>query len=108
MYQVTPIAQHFGPQTYLVAIIASLCFSFQPRAKFIQNIVQNILLSCLAASITLLGLWCARQAKIHTQSPGNENPYNSSAAAVSAIFCFFNLFVINAFRAVCPFGRCGG
>jgi len=95
------VAQEFGAQTYIVAIVASLCFSFQPRAKFIQTLLQNLLLSCLAACIALLGLWCARQAKVHTQSPGNTNPYNSSAAAVSAIFCFFNLFAINAFRAVC-------
>jgi hypothetical protein len=102
MFQATPVAQEFGPQAYIVSIVASICFSMQPRAKFIQTVLSNVLLSCLAACITLLGLWCAQQAKLHTQSPGDTNPYNSSAAAVSAIFLFFNLFVVNAFRAVCP------
>ena len=100
MFQATSVAQEFGAQTYIVSIVASLCFAMQPRAKFVQTLFSNILLSCLAACITLLGLWCAQQAKFHTQSPGDTNPYNSSAAAVSAIFLFFNLFVVNAFRAV--------
>ena len=100
MFQATPVAREFGAQTYVIAIVASLCFPMNTRAKFIQTMVSNTLFSGLAACISLLGLWCAREAKIHTQSPGESDRYNSSAAAVSAVFLFFNLFSVNAFRAV--------
>jgi hypothetical protein len=72
----------------------------QPRAKFLQGLFRNILFTCIAVPFTILGLWCARQAKNHTQPPGSQTLYNSSAAAVAAIFLFFNVFIANAFRAV--------
>ena len=100
MYQATPVAHHFGSQTYIVAIVASLSFAMDPRAKFLRNLFISLILYSIAAAVTCLGLWSARQAKLHTQSAGDSNLYNSSAAAVSAVFFFFNSFAINAFRAV--------
>jgi hypothetical protein len=100
MYQATPVAREFTSSGYIIAVIASLSFAMQPRAKFFQALVTNILLTCLAVLITILGLWCSRQAQLNTQSSGSMEPYNSSAAAVSAIFLFFNVFAVNSFRAV--------
>lgn len=100
MYQATPVARHFGTQMYLVAIVTTLSFAMDPRAKFLRRIFVSLLMYCLATAVTCLGLWSARQAKFHTQSLDDPNIYNSSAAAVSGIFMFFNLFAINAFRAV--------
>ena len=100
IYQATSVANHFGPQTFIVSIVAALTFAFLPRAKFLQLMFWNLLLSCLVASISLLGIWCARQARFHTQNSDDLDPYNPSAAAISAVFLFLNLFAVNSFRAV--------
>jgi hypothetical protein len=100
MYRSKSVSDEIGSLGYLIAIISSLSFAMQPRAKFLQSLFRNILFTCVAVPFTILGLWCARQAKNHTQLPGSQAPYNSSAAAVTAIFFFFNVFVVNAFRAV--------
>ena len=100
MYQATPVAREFGSSGYIAAVIATLSFAMQPRAKFFQGLIRNILFTCLAVPIAILGLWCSRQAQLNTQSPGSTELYNSSAAAVSAIFLFFNVFAVNSFRAV--------
>jgi len=100
MFQSNPVADMFGSLAYLTAIITCLCFTIMPRAKFLQSLIRHVLFTCLAVPMAILGLWCARQAKLHTQAPGSTDPYNSSAAAVSAVFLFFNAYIINAFRAV--------
>src|SRR5271163_2588708 len=100
MYQASAVSNHFGPSMYLTAIVATLSWANDPRAKFLHNIFLSLILYCIAMGITCLGLWCARQARLHTSPPGDTSSYNSSAAAVSAIFFFFNQFSINAFRAV--------
>lgn len=101
MYQATPVARHFGSQMYLVAIVTTLSFAMDPRARFLRRMFVSVIMYCLATAVTCLGLWSARQAKFHTQSRDDSNLYNSSAAAVSGVFMFFNLFAINAFRVVC-------
>jgi hypothetical protein len=103
MYQASPVAQVFGSSGYLVAVIASLSFAMQPRAKFLKSLILNILVTCVAVAFTILGLWCSRQAQLNTQSPGSTEVYNSSAAAVSAIFLFFSVFAANSLRAVISF-----
>jgi Putative ER transporter, 6TM, N-terminal len=100
MFQASAIADKFGPQTYFVAIVAWVSFAMQPRAKFFRNLYVSIFLTCFAAAWTTLGLWCARQARYHTQGPNPVGNYNSSAAAVTAIFFFVNFYVISCFRAV--------
>ena len=102
MYQATAVSDHFGSQMYITAIVATLSFANDPRAKFIHNTFVSLILYCIAMGISCLGLWCARQARLHTSSPGDTSSYNSSAAAVSAIFFFVNQFSINAFRARRP------
>lgn len=102
MFQSTPVADLFGSVAYIVCIISCLCFANQPRAKFLQALFQQILFTCIAVPMAILGLWCARQAKLHTQPAGSTDNYNPSAAAVSCVFLFFNTYLINAFRAVIP------
>jgi hypothetical protein len=102
MYRATPVAVDLGSLGYLVAIISSLSFAMQPRAKFLQSLFRNVMFTCIAVPVTILGLWSARQAKLHTEPAGSTAAYNSSAAAVCAIFLFVNNFAINAFRAVFP------
>lgn len=100
MYRSGVVANTFGSLGYLIAIICSLCMAMVPRAKFLESIIRHIIFSCIAVATTILGLWAARQARNHTQNPGDTDIYNSNAAAVSAIFLFFNVFAVNAFRAV--------
>ena len=100
MYRSSTVANQFGSLGYLVSIIASLCMAMVPRAKFLESIVRHIFFSCIAVAMTILGLWAARQARNHTQDANDKDIYNPSAAAVSAIFLFFNVFAVNAFRAV--------
>lgn len=100
MYRADSVAQSIGSLGYLVAIVSSLSFAMQPRARFMQSLIRHILFTCVAVPFTIFGLWCAREAKNNSQPAGSKALYNSSAAAVCAIFLFFNVFVVNAFRAV--------
>jgi len=100
MYRSTPVANEIGSLGYIVAIIASLQFAMQPRSKYLQSLIQNIIFTCAAVPYSILGLYCARVARQHTQAPGDTSRYNSSAAAISAIFLFVNVYALNAFRAV--------
>jgi uncharacterized membrane protein len=100
MYRADSVAKTIGSLGYLVAIICSISMAMLPRAKFIESVIRNIFVVCLAAAVSILGLWCARQAKIHTQLPSNPTLYNPSAAAVAAVFVFFNVYISNVVRAV--------
>jgi hypothetical protein len=100
MYRADSVAKDFGTLGYLVSIIASLTFAMAPRARFLQQMMRHLILTLIAAPISILGLWCARQAKNHTQAASDPTLFNSSAAAISAVFLFFNAFWICALRAV--------
>jgi putative Ca2+/H+ antiporter (TMEM165/GDT1 family) len=100
MYRADSVSKDIGSLGYLVAIIASLSFAMQPRSKFIQSLIRNIIFTCVAVPFTIFGLWCAREAKHNTEPAGSKALYNPSAAAVCAIFLFFNVFIVNAFRSV--------
>jgi hypothetical protein len=100
MFQSTAVANVLGPQSYLIALVCWVLFSMQPRAKFFRSLYCSIFLTCMGTGWTTLGLWCARQARLHTQGPNPVGEYNSSAAAIVAIFCFVNFYAISSFRAV--------
>ena len=68
---------------------------------------------CIGCCIALLEIYCSVQARAHTTpkpasssagpSPGAQvSGYNSSASAVSAIWLFFNIYVVNTLRASRP------
>lgn len=42
MYEATPVANLYTTLGYLNSIVASLSFSFLPRAKFLQMSVLNV------------------------------------------------------------------
>jgi Putative ER transporter, 6TM, N-terminal len=100
MYRAQSVADTLGSLGYLVAIVSSISFAMTPRAKFFQQLIRNIVFVCASVPYTILALYCARVARDNTQAPGDTSRYNSSAAAVSAIFLFFNVYVANSLRAV--------
>src|SRR5271169_6660149 len=72
IYRADSVSKDIGSLGYLVAIIASLSFAMQPRSKFIQSLIRNIIFTCAAVPFTIFGLWCAREAKHHTEPAGSK------------------------------------
>ncbi|THX66944.1 hypothetical protein D6D05_10045 [Aureobasidium pullulans] len=116
-YQATNFAETYTTLGYLVGVVSILSFAIMPRSKFLQTWFLNMLSSCLAACVALLAIYCAVQARLHTEttvrtggpgtsgtpSPGaTTSTYNSSAAAVSGIWLFFEIWIINTMRARNP------
>ena len=113
VYQSTSFADIYSTIGYLVAIMSVLSFAILPRSKFIQTMLFNVTGVCIGAAVTLLEISCSVQARVHTSpsvkatgngpSPGAAvATYNSSASAVSAIWLFFNIYVVNTLRASRP------
>jgi hypothetical protein len=73
-----------------------------PRAKYIQTLILNTIGICLGSAVALLGIWSGVQARVHTTQPGSTATYNSSQAAVCAIWLFANIYLVNALRAKIP------
>jgi len=102
-YQADAVANYFTTLGYLVAIASILAVPIMPRAKFLQNLLFNTIAVCIGAAVALLAIWTGIQARNHTQAP--ETPptaYNSSQAAVCAIWLFFEVFLINTIRSARP------
>ena len=113
IYQSTAFAEIYSTIGYLVAIMSVLSFAILPRSKFIQTMVFNVIGVCIGTAVSLLEIYCSVQARAHTSpsvkatgngpSPGaTVAPYNSSASAVSAIWLFFNIYLVNTVRASRP------
>ncbi|OBT82678.1 hypothetical protein VE02_09333 [Pseudogymnoascus sp. 03VT05] len=101
-YQSLDIARVFTTLGYLVPVIAVLSLSIMPRAKYIQTLILNTIGICLGSAVALLGIWSGIQARVHTTPPGSTTTYNSSQAAVCAIWLFANIYLVNALRAKIP------
>ncbi|KAI0431412.1 hypothetical protein F5Y09DRAFT_330357 [Xylaria sp. FL1042] len=100
IYQSDAVASEFSTFGYLVGIVAVLSLSALPRGKFIQTLVLNLLLLGIGSAVALLILWSALQARLHTETiPAT---YNSSQAAVSAVWLFANIWIVNTLRAKYP------
>lgn len=93
------VADEYTTLGYLVAIISVLGFAIMPRAKFIQMMIFDVLAVCLAACFALLTMFSSVKAREHTQSNGS---YNSSASAVSAVWLFFQIWLVHTVRAKYP------
>ncbi|KAJ5902206.1 hypothetical protein N7495_002734 [Penicillium taxi] len=104
MYQSTGVADEYTTLGYLVAIVSIFGFPIMPRAKFIQMMIADVLAVCLACCLSLLTMYCAVKARQHsTNSPEEETAaYNSSAAAVSGVWLFFQMWLVHTFRAKHP------
>ncbi|KAI1124338.1 hypothetical protein F5Y10DRAFT_31356 [Nemania abortiva] len=100
IYQSDSIAHEFSTFGYLVGIIAVLSLSVLPRGKFVQTLVFNVLFLSIGSAVALLILWSALQARLHTQS--TPAGYNSSQSAVSAVWLFANIWIVNTVRAKYP------
>lgn len=73
-----------------------------PRAKFIQTLVLNVIGICIGSAIALLGIWSGVKAREHTTPAGSTAAYNSSQAAVCAIWLTVNIYFVNTLRARLP------
>ncbi|KAF2452593.1 hypothetical protein BDY21DRAFT_358551 [Lineolata rhizophorae] len=107
--QARDVATVYSTLGFLVAVIATLGLPIIPRAKFIQIMIFNILATCLAAATMSLALFTAVRARHPlpaTQSPPPgtppPQPYDSSAAAVCAVWFALNVYIVNALRAKFP------
>ncbi|KAK4508098.1 hypothetical protein PRZ48_001836 [Zasmidium cellare] len=103
MYQSRDVQEVYQTLGYLVAITSVLGMCIMPRGMFMQNMFLNTVAVCIGASVNLLALYCATQARLHTATPGERpNAYNSSASAVLAVWLIFQTYLANSLRAALP------
>lgn len=83
------MSQHSEVRVYSRAIVPTLSFANDPRAKFTHNIFIGLIIYCITAGV-------------HISDYGKRDLTGdtSSTAAVSTIIFLFNQFLINIFRAV--------
>lgn len=101
-YQSTRVANYFTTLGYLIPIASILALPIAPRAKFLQNLVFNTFAVCLGAAVSLLAIWTGVQARHHTAPNAPPTAFNSSQAAVSAIWLMFEVYLINTIRSARP------
>jgi len=100
-YQATDVASEYTTLGYLVGVVSVLGFSIMPRAKSIQMIIFDILAVCIAACFALLTMYSSVKAREHTSNHATDS-YNSSASAVSGVWLFFQIWLVNTARAKYP------
>ncbi|KAI1426104.1 hypothetical protein F5Y12DRAFT_713554 [Xylaria sp. FL1777] len=100
IYQSDAVAKEFSTFGYLVGIITVLSLSALPRGKFVQTLILNVLFLGVGSAVSLLILWSSLQARLHTQTM--PAAYNSSQSAVSAVWLFANIWIVNTLRAKYP------
>lgn len=95
---------------YLVAIMAHLNLAIQPRAKFVQSLLTNVLFVCCGAAMALLELQCVIAARsrpaaatvIGGSGSSETNTYDAAANAVAAIWMCVWIFVANVIKSTRP------
>jgi hypothetical protein len=119
LYQADDFASHFTTVGYLIGITSILSLSIQPRAKFLQTMLVNVVFVCFAAACVTLALYCCVEARIHSGESGRPSsggantsglaatgaqtaPYNSSAAAVAGIWLMVMIYCMSTVRAAKP------
>ena len=113
LYQLDGFAFTFPTLGYLVAIMSILSMAILPRAKFIQNLMFNILGICVGSCFALLTCYCALEARLRTSTPTSSSApgssgaqqaleYNSSASAVAGVWLFVNICFANSARFFRP------
>ncbi|KAJ3561770.1 hypothetical protein NPX13_g8816 [Xylaria arbuscula] len=100
IYQSDAVAEEFTTFGYLVGVIAVLSLSALPRGKFVQTLILNLIFLGIGSAIALLILWSSLQARLHTETV--PAAYNSSQSAVSAVWLFANIWIVNTLRAKFP------
>ncbi|OBT67378.1 hypothetical protein VE03_03053 [Pseudogymnoascus sp. 23342-1-I1] len=106
IYQRKSVADIYINFGYLIIVVSILAVTILPRGKFMMNMSISVLLTCVAMAMVLLGQYAGVKARQNTTpvgaSPDIALGYNSSAAAVNALFLMLNLFLINTLRAARP------
>lgn len=102
MYQSTTVAKRYTTVGYIIAIIAFFSMAMLPRAKYLEALVFNIIATCIGSALSLLAIWCGIKAREHTTPPGSTAAYNSSQAAVCAIWFLFSQWAAGTLRAKIP------
>jgi acid phosphatase family membrane protein YuiD len=119
LFQADDFASHFSTVGYLVGITSILSLVIQPRSKFLQTMLVNVVFVCFAAACVTLALYCCVQARIHSGESGKPShggantsglaatgaqtaPYNSSAAAVAGIWLMVMIYCMSTVRAAKP------
>ena len=102
MYQSTTVAKRYTTVGYILAMIAFFSMAMLPRAKYLEALLFNIIATCIGSALSLLAIWCGIKARQHTTSPGSTAAYNSSQAAVCAIWFFFSQWAAGTVRAKIP------
>jgi len=84
--------------------VLALCIL--PRGKFLMNLLLNLIMVALGTALSMLALWSAVQARLHTTVPSTDGSpppaYNPSQSAVCAVWLFFNIWLANVIRAKLP------
>ncbi|GAB7357843.1 hypothetical protein MBLNU230_g0014t1 [Neophaeotheca triangularis] len=117
-FQANAYASFFTTIGYLVAVGSILAIPAQPRAKFLQTMLYNLIFLFLASASSLLAMYCAVKARQHTSEQASEfggpgtsglasanaptTRYNSSASAVAGVWLFFLVWMISTIRAKMP------
>lgn len=106
MFEAPAVSSYFTTLGYLIPIISVIAMAVLPRGKFMMNFLLNLLVVCLGSAVSMLALWTAVQARLHTTPPGLPPTaiptYNSSQSAVCAVWLFVNIWFGNAVRAKLP------
>ena len=119
LFQADDFASHFTTVGYLIGITSILSLVIQPRSKFLQTMLVNVVFVCFAAACVTLALYCCVQARIHSGESGEPSvggagtsglaatgaqtaPYNSSAAAVAGIWLMVMIYCMSTVRAAKP------
>ena len=101
IYQSDAISSVFGATGYLIAVGAILSAVLTPRAVYIESTVSNILFVSLTTLVSMFAMWTVLKARETTTALSDApEAYNSSASAVSAVWLFFMVYVINVSQTV--------
>jgi hypothetical protein len=100
---------------YLVGIMSVLSLVIQPRAKFLQTMLIQLVLTCSICAVTVLACYCCVQARASSEGSTSDGrtsglaskgaqtaPYNSSASAVAGVWLFASVYGISVLRARMP------
>ena len=73
LFQADDFASHFTTVGYLIGITSILSLVIQPRSKFLQTMLVNVVFVCFAAACVTLALYCCVQARIHSGESGEPS-----------------------------------
>lgn len=97
LYQDNGFSNYYTTLGYLTVVMTILSIVVMPRAKLLQTMTVSIFFACFGAALSLLAMYCCVQAR-----NGDTATYNSSAAAVGALFLLIQIFMISVVRAKLP------